>query len=311
MAKYISLLGAPCGLGGRDQGTAQGPETLVSAGLPEYLRARGHTVHYQDLKEWTRDGGGDLSIWGSDEVSEENPKHVKRIAEANRVIAAHAFKAHLLGGLPVVLGGDHAVVMGSIAQGMVAHRKRFGLIWLDAHYDVHTHLTSTSHNANGMPFAAVMGHGHPEFLSFIRAPYLEGKDVLHVGGGNLYCEPEEFAFLKEHGIRSFPMSVIRKRIRFVCDELQAFIDAHDAIHVSCDIDVLHRRSAPGVDYPSHNGMSLSCARHLAKLLGKSGKVTSLDVVEYKPSADHWNKKGQPTTAASIMTLLGDFLGSSK
>jgi arginase len=312
MAKYVSLLGAPCGLGGRDQGTNRGPETIVAAGLQEYLQSRGHVVRYQDLKEWTLGGGtGDASMWDSDEVSEENPKHAKKIAAVNGIIAAHAFKAHHLGGIPVVLGGDHSVVIGSISQALAKYKEQLGLIWFDAHFDVHTPETSHSHNANGMPLATVMGYGHPELLSLVPRPYLQAKHVLHIGGGNLFCEEEELTFLREQGIRTFPASLIRKRIRFLCEQLQLFIDAHEAIYVTCDMDFVHRRSAPGVDYVSHNGVPLSCGCHISKNIGQSGKIIGIDMVEYKPSADRRNKQGQLITATSIMTLLGALLGSQK
>lgn len=311
MAKYVSLLGAPCGLGGRNQGTNKGPETLVLAGLPEYLHARGHVVRYQDLKGWTRAGTSreDVSIWESDEKSETNPKHIKKIAAVNQLIGAHVFKAHLLGGVPVVLGGDHAVAIGSIAQAMAKYPERLGLIWFDAHRDVNTPETTLSQNANGMPLAVVMGYGHPELVSLVGAPYLQAKQVLHIGAGNLFCDPEELEFFQQQGIQSFPMSVVRKKIRTVCSVLEQFIEVHDAIYVSCDIDVLHRKSAPGVDYLSHKGMSLECARHLAGKIGQSGKLVGIDMVEYKPSADRPNKQGQLITAASIMTLLGALLGA--
>jgi len=313
MGKYISLLGAPCGLGGRNQGTNKGPETLICAGLPQYLRECGHVVRYQDLKDWIREGASpeDVSIWESDEKSETNPRHLEKIAAVNRLIGAHVFKTHLLGGIPIVLGGDHAVAIGSIAQAMAKYAERLGLIWLDAHRDVNTPETSPSHNANGMPLAVVMGYGHPELVSLVGAPYLQAKQVLHIGAGNLFCDPEELKFFEQQGIQSFPMAVVRKRIRTVSTALLQFIARYDAIYVSCDIDVLHRRSAPGVDYPSHNGMPLECARHLATQIGRSGKVVGLDIVEYKPSEDRINKQGQLVTARSIMTLLADLLSTPK
>jgi arginase len=197
-----------------------------------------------------------------------------------------------------VLGGDHAVSMGSVA-GVVrrAAGRRVGVLWIDAHADLNTPATSPSGNVHGMPLAHLLGHGDPRLVAAIRGgpgpggAALRAADVAFVGLRSV--DPEERAFVHAHGVAAWTMSDLdRHGVAAVAAAALAALAHVDHLHVSFDADVLDPAVAPGVGTPVPGGLGYREAHLLMELLAESGRVASVDLVEVNPILDQRNQSAQ-------------------
>jgi arginase len=293
---HCILIGAPIDSGQQRPGCLMGPAAYRVAGLVQAIRSLGHTVEDR----------GDLALGDLPQVTPANPVvhclaetlgWTERLAEA----AGYAMQA----GFPVILGGDHSLALGSVA-GVAAHAQKIGrplfLLWLDAHSDFHTPMTTTSGNLHGTPVAYIAGRaGFDEFPAF-PAPLPADRICLY---GIRSVDPAEHAALLEHDIAIKDMRVLDEH--GIVAPLRAFLDRVRAenglLHVSLDVDFLDPSIAPAVGTTVPGGTTFREAHLVMELLHESGLVTSLDLVELNPFLDERGK-----TARLMVDLVASLMG---
>jgi len=210
--------------------------------------------------------------------------------------------------MPLVLGGDHSVAMGTVAAVAGYHRtqkNKIGMIWIDAHADINTPETSPSGNVHGMPVAALVGMG-PKELTHIGgfAPKLEGANIAIVGLRSV--DDLERDNIRKAGVHAFTMRDIDERgLRSVMQEAIHHASSGTAgFHLSLDMDAVDPAEAPGVGTPVHGGITFREAHLAMELMNDSGSLTSLEVVEVNPVLDEHN-----ATASLAVELMCSALGA--
>ncbi|KPN62692.1 arginase [Aliiroseovarius crassostreae] len=292
--KNIILVGAPMDSGKKRQGCRMGPDAYRVAGLAEALTALGHQV--EDI--------GDVVPDPENMPAHDHLVQLPECVGWTRALSRTA-QASALRGMPVFLGGDHALAMGSVA-GMAAYAKSQGrplfVLWLDAHTDFHTPQSTESGNLHGTPVAYFTGQ--PGFHDF---PALEAKvEVEHVGMMGLRSvDPAEHAALAKHNAMLADMRAIDEH--GIKAPLVSFLDrvkaANGMLHVSLDVDFLDPSIAPAVGTTVPGGATEREAHLVMELLCDSGLVTSLDLVELNPFLD---ERGR--TAMLMVDLTASLLG---
>ncbi len=295
----IELLGVPMDLGSGRRGVDMGPSALRIAGVASALAARGHRVI----------DGGDLDIKNMEEIpiGNRHARYMGEIARASGLLSKAVERIMERRRFPLILGGDHSIAIGTIS-GVAAYcrkkKKRLGLLWVDAHSDIHVPKTSPSGNIHGMPLAALFGLG-PKELSGVGGPgsKLDPSRVALVGIRSL--EDGERKHLAELGIRVYTMSEIdRDGIHAVMsDALARVTDGTDCLHVSFDLDAVDPTLAPGVGTPVKGGLDYREAHTIMELIAASKRMTSLEVVEVNPILDERNR-----SAALAVELLESAFG---
>jgi arginase len=297
--RRVSLIGVPLDLGAGRRGVDMGPSALRVAGVDARLAALAYEV--ADL--------GDLPVKIPETQGPGDPrlKYLKEIVEVCARLRDRVGEALEEGTIPVVLGGDHSVAMGTIA-GLARHfharREKVGLVWFDAHADANTAETSPSGNIHGMPLAAVLGLGAPSLVNLAgHTPMVDGSRAALVGIRDV--DPAERANVRATGIGAFTMRDIDERgMRSVMEDAIKRATAGTAgIHVSFDVDGIDPDYAPGVGTPSPGGLSYREAHLAMEMLADTGRVVSAEIVEVNPILDHRNG-----TAALAVELLASLLG---
>jgi len=185
---------------------------------------------------------------------------------------------------PLLVGGDHSSAIGSIA-GVLDKRPNLGLLWIDAHSDIHTPETTETGWVYGMPMAVVCGHGEQSLLDVMKKNYIKPENVCLFGVR--YIENGEWENIKNWGIKVITMDDIDEKGIYPCfQEAMNIVSKNtDHLHVSLDIDVIDKMYAPGATEPTQGGLSFREINLVARRLGKSGLVTSMDLVEGEPDRD--------------------------
>jgi arginase len=295
----IYVIGVPLDLGGNRRGVDMGPSAFRIAGLGERIAALGHRVVDK----------GDLVTPIPEVKSEGDPKkrYIRDIARVCQKLYQASLECFDADGLPLVLGGDHSLAAGSVAAAAeVARRKEkpLGLLWVDAHADMNTPVTSPSGNVHGMPLAALLG---PEPAELARiggfTPKVEPSRTVLIGLRNL--DDREKVLVRESQVHVFTMKDIdRQGIASVVEQAIAIAGADNAgIHVSFDLDVCDPGIAPGVGTPVKGGLDYREAHVVMEMVSDSGLMTSLDVVEVNPILDLQN-----ATAILGVELVSSALG---
>jgi len=262
-----------------------GPSALRIAGVAAALAARGHRVV----------DGGDLDIKNMEElpIGSRHARYLGEIARASSLLAKAVERIMERRRFPLVLGGDHSIAIGTIS-GVASYcrkkRKKLGVLWIDAHSDIHVPKTSPSGNIHGMPLAALFGLG-PKELSGVggAGPKIDPQGIALVGIRSL--EDGERKHLADLGIRVYTMSEIdRDGIHAVMsDALARVTDGTDCLHVSFDLDAVDPALAPGVGTPVKGGLDYREAHTIMELISSSKRMTSLEVVEVNPILDERNR----------------------
>lgn len=296
MAKCI-LIGAPIDAGQKRPGCLMGPAAYRVAGLAREIGDLGHMV-----EDW-----GDLALPELQDVACANPA-VHSLAEVlgwTEILMDRVDDALSGGALPIILGGDHSLALGSVA-GASAHAQRAGrplfLLWLDAHSDFHTPLTTTSGNLHGTPVAYIAGRGGFDAFPPFPAPIPADRICLY---GIRSVDPAEHAALLDHDIAINDMRVLDEH--GIVAPLRNFLDRVRAtggmLHVSLDVDFLDPSIAPAVGTTVPGGTTFREAHLVMELLHESGLVTSLDLVELNPFLDD-----RGMTARLMVDLVGSLMG---
>jgi arginase len=298
--RRITFIGVPLDLGAGRRGVDMGPSALRGAELHGRVRDLGYEV--------TDRGDVAVHIPETREPGDPRLKYLKEIRATCEALRDEVATCLGEGAMPVVLGGDHSIAMGTIAGAAQFHRergkKKIGLIWFDAHGDMNTPDTSPSGNIHGMPLAVALGLGEPTLTSLSgEAPMVEGSRAAVVGLRDI--DPAERGNIKETGIGAFTMRDIDERgMRAVMEEAIKRATAGTAgIHVSFDLDGVDPDFAPGVGTPSPGGLSYREAHLAMEMLADTGQVISAELVEVNPILDNRNE-----TARLGVGLLASLLG---
>jgi len=292
---HVSILGAPLDLGGAARrGVDMGPSAIRYAGLAERLTRIG--VDHDDL--------GNVSAAGREQATEGDPhaRYLDAILDTCDELATRVEQVAREERVPLVLGGDHSIALGTMV-GMAHARGPGGVLWLDAHGDLNTPETTPSGNVHGMPLAAALGRGsgllsRPAW----QLPAVERGRVALVGVRSL--DRGERELIAELGLSVFTMSDIDRRgLDAVLAEAIAVVQGDGFVHVSLDLDVIDPQSAPGVGTPVPGGLSYREAHLALELVAESASVSSLDVVEVNPILDVGN-----TTGRLAVDLVASALG---
>lgn len=292
----ISLIGAPTDVGGGQPGARQGPQALRAAGLAAAVQALGWRVH---------DSGDLHGPANPQQPSHAGYRHLAEVSAWSRVVHDAVASALTQGRLPLLLGGDHSLAIGSIsaaARHCRAVGRHLRVLWLDAHADCNSRRTSPSANLHGMPLACLRGVG-PGALTQLsgQVPALEAADVRLMGVRSI--DPGEVDLVHQLGLTVFDMTAVRTLgMREVMTRALAGVDEHTHLHVSFDVDVLDPGIAPGVATTVRDGIGLRDAQEAMAMIAATGRLASLDVMELNPTLDPHQR-----TAALTVQLLATLL----
>ena len=282
------MIGVPLDFGASRRGVEMGPAALRIAQMAESLRALGHTV--TDI--------GDVTVPQRATISAEiaGRGFLPLIAQVCEELATETADAIAHGDVPLVLGGDHSLVAGSLAGAARHFAERgesVGCVYLDTHADLHVPGTSHTGNVHGMPLAHLLGHGDSQFASIAGpTPALSRKRLALVGIREL-DGPEKEA-IKAWGLTCFTMrdidelglrEVMRRAIAVATSE-------SDRLWVSCDMDWVDPTYAPGVGTPVRGGATYREAQLAMEMLSDTGKLVGLDIVETNPVLDERNRTAE-------------------
>jgi arginase len=294
--KQVAIIGAALDLGAGRRGVDMGPSAIRYAGLHERLSQIGY-----ECLDW---GDVETAVLEATEETDESARYLPEIKAAAGQVARLVGQALEHGALPLVLGGDHSVALGTLG-GLARARGLGGVLWIDAHGDLNTPETSPSGNVHGMPLAAAVGLANGRFESEAwTLPAVDRQRVALVGLRAV--DARERAEIRELGIRAYTMSDIdRVGIERAVRESLTHIAGPGFVHVSFDMDALDPEVAPGVGTPVRGGLSYREAHLALELVAESGLLTSLEVVEVNPILDREN-----ATASLAVELVASALGKT-
>ncbi|WP_034297038.1 arginase [Herbaspirillum sp. RV1423] len=297
--KEIRLIGAPTDIGAGRRGASMGPEALRVANLQQALQQYGLRVA----------DGGDVN---GPPNPQQGPvggfRHLEQVAAWNRQVHEAVYGALHQGQLPVLLGGDHALAIGSIAavaQYCREQGKKLLVLWLDAHADANTNTSTPTGNIHGMPVSCLLGIG-PEQLTGIggKVPALAPDAIRQIGIRSV--DREEKQHLRELGLRVYDMRHIDEYgMRVAMEQALAGIDVDTHLHVSFDIDFLDPAVAPGVGTAVPGGPTYRETQLCMEMIADTGRLASLDVMELNPACDVRNQ-----TAELVVELVESLFGKS-
>lgn len=295
----VSLIGAPTDIGAGHRGSSMGPEALRVAGIDLALAKFG--VHVVDRGNVC----GPLNPW---KAPEGGYRHLAEVVAWNTAVY-EAFSKELADGrLPVLLGGDHCLAIGTISA-VAAHCRRTGqklrVLWLDAHADFNTCATTPSGNIHGMPVSTLCGLGAPELVSLSGAcPAIDPADVRQIGIRSV--DEGEKRLVHSKGVEVYDMRYIGERgMRDTMQHALQGIDDNTHIHVSFDVDFLDPSISPGVGTQVPGGPDYREAQLVMEMIADTGRMRSLDIVELNPAWDERNR-----TAKVAVDLVESLFGKS-
>jgi arginase len=294
-AKAVAIIGAALDLGSGRRGVDMGPSAIRYAGLEARIEGLGRRCD-----DW---GNVTAAVAEASAVGDERVRFLEQIRETCARIADLVVRAVEGGFLPLVLGGDHSVALGTLG-GLARAKGPGGVLWLDAHGDLNRPETSPTGNVHGMPLAAALGLAGPGFESdAFRLPALDPTRVALLGVREL--DEGERRLLSELDARVYTMSdVDRLGVEPVLREALEHVAGDAFVHVSLDMDVLDPEVAPGVGTPVRGGLSYREAHLALELVAEAGLVGSFEVVEVNPILDRENE-----TAELAVELVASALGA--
>lgn len=297
--KCVSLVGAPTDLGAGTSGARLGPDALRVAGLAEAIARCGFEV---------RDAGNVAGPANPQRVVENGFRHLPEVVAWNRAVHAAVFDELERGCLPVLLGGDHSLAIGSIsavARHCRERRKKLRVLWLDAHADFNTAALTPSGNLHGMPVACLCGNGPRELVELGGSgTALSAKEIRQIGIRSV--DAGEKRLVHDAGIEVFDMRFIDETgMRQTMELALALVGPDTHLHVSLDVDFLDPDVAPGVGTAVRGGPTYREAQLCMEMIADTGRLASLDVVELNPALDVRNR-----TAELAVDLIESLFGKS-
>jgi arginase len=278
----IAVIGAALDLGAGRRGVDMGPSAIRYAGLDTRLRELGYDS--VDL------GNVEAAVAEATPTGDEHARFLPQIKATCQRIAERVAGVSADGLIPLVLGGDHSVALGSLA-GLATVHGPGGVLWLDAHGDLNSPETSPSGNVHGMVLAAALGAAGRAFEDGWSLPAVDQSRVALLGVRSL--DAGERSLLRGLDVKVFTMSEIDRHGLEPCmRESLAHVAGPGFVHVSLDMDVVDPDTAPGVGTPVRGGLNYREAHLMLELVAESGLVSSLDVVEVNPILDRENATGK-------------------
>jgi arginase len=279
----IAVIGAPLDLGSGRRGVDMGPSAIRYAGLATRLKKLGRR-----LEDW---GNVESAVAEAAEMGDTSVRFLQQVLRTCERIAALVKRAAQGGYVPLVLGGDHSVALGSLG-GLASLHGPGGVIWIDAHGDLNTPQTTPSGNVHGMVLAAALGLAGETFASAEwPLPSVDQARVALIGVRSL--DPGERERVHELGVKVFTMSdVDRLGVEHAVRESLAHVAGPGFVHLSVDMDAVDPEVAPGVGTPVRGGLSYREAHLALELISEADVVDSIDVVEVNPIFDRQNETGE-------------------
>jgi len=290
----IRIIGVPMDLGQTRRGVDMGPSVIRYADLAVRLKKLGYMV---------KDSGNFAVPMRSTLPENNGAELLSAIVEACGDLYQAGREAVENKEIPIFLGGDHSLAIGTV--GGITHQQRKGVVWIDAHGDFNTPRSSLSGNIHGMSLAVLVGNGERQLLDIGRkGPKIRAEDVVLIGVRELDIEEREA--LKESEITVFTMRDIDEQgMGLIMKKVLKKFDHLSQIHVSLDMDSLDPMIAPGVGTPSQGGFTYREAQLIMEILADTRKVTSMDIVEINPVMDQANQ-----TAKVAVELAASLFGKS-
>jgi arginase len=298
--KKIRIIGFPSDLGASRRGVDMGPSAIRIANVGPRLRQLGYDV----------DDVGNVRVAVRESVSGSGDSKIKFLPEivaASKELKDRVYESLKAGRVPLTLGGDHSLAMGSIAgvtKFYGEQNQKVGVIWLDAHGDINTPETSSSGNIHGMPLAHALGKGHKELLALSeRIPMVDSSRAVLIGIRDL--DPGERNAIREQGIRAFTMRDIDEMgMRNVIQEaLKIATNGTAGFHLSFDVDCMDPRDAPGVGTAVRGGTTYREGHLAMEILHDSGQMLAMDITEVNPVLDTSNQTAD-LAAEMVLSAFG-------
>lgn len=280
----IILIGVPQNHGCDKDGVQYGPQKLVENNLEDRLREKGIEVEYIKDIEVEKVNSEDKF------KDDKNIKYYKSIYDTNEKLADSVYKTLNNGYFPIILGGDHSLALGSIS-GASKYFNNIGVVWVDAHGDFNTEITSESKNAHGMPLAFLSGYGKKELVNL----YYEGikvkeENIFHIGGRDI--DLKERDLLNQTKVNLYDKSIVdEKGFNWIIEDIlkKCKEQSIKSLHISFDIDFMDKYIVPGTGTRVEGGYTLEDSKYVVRRLIESNMVKSIDFVEFNPSLDEDNK----------------------
>ncbi len=294
MNKEVKIIGVPMDFGQLRRGLDMGPAAARYTGLVSALRTLGH--HVEDLGDVRVPVRTPVEEGDATDYTEQIRGVCEQVYDQGRIaVKENAF--------PLFIGGDHSIAIGTV--GGVSHDRPTGLIWIDAHADFNTPLTSPSGNIHGMPLAVLTGDGDDRLVNLGRpGAKVDPENIVMIGIRDV--DRLERERLKKSGITVYTMSDIDEQgMSTIAKKALMKLIHLKRVHLSLDIDALDPVEAPGVGTPVSGGLTFREAHLFMEIIADSGKLTSMDLVEINPILDQANK-----TAKLAVDLIVSALGKS-
>jgi arginase len=296
---HIAVIGAPLDLGQGRRGVDMGPSAVRVANLNARLQGLGYEV--EDL--------GNVAVEQAESLSEGHPraKYLPQIAATCQRLGVMVGETLTRGGMPLVLGGDHSVAIGTASGVSRFFRERdqqVGLIWLDAHADMNTPESSPSGNIHGMPLACIVGQGPAELTGlFGFQPKIAPGNVVIVGLRDV--DQTEKPHVRGFGVHAYTMRDLDERgMRSVMEEaIRIASEGTAGFHLSLDMDFVDPKDAPGVGTPVRGGATYREAHLAMEMICDSHRMVSVEVVEVNPVIDEFNRTAD-LAVELVMSGLG-------
>ena len=304
--KAVRVVGVPMDLGANRRGVDMGPSAIRYAGLHAALqrlrydaRDQGN-LHVADRAEgapWSQ-----LARVEGANVARPRAHHAAEIIRVVRELAEAVDRACRAGEMPIVLGGDHSIAMGTLA-GVARSGRRPGVVWMDAHADINTPETTPSGNVHGMPLAVAVGLAGDPFPPELRGSVDGDKSVLLATRS---VDAGERANIERAGVTAITMADIdRIGMAAAMERAIQVASKGQGIHLSLDMDAIDPDEAPGVGTPVRGGLTYREAQLAMEMLAASGKLGSIEVAEVNPILDQGNR-----TAQLAVELIASALGQT-
>ncbi len=286
--RKIRVIGVPLDLGQSRRGVDMGPSAVRVAGIDARLAELGHAV----------EDAGNIAVAQPEQKKQGAPraKYLKEITGTCTRLAELVIKSLEGGALPLVLGGDHSVAVGTVSGVSEFYRRQnqaIGLIWIDAHSDINTPETSPSGNVHGMPLAALMGLGPADLSNIFHfAPKVRPENCVVVGVRDIDVLEREN--LRRAGVEVLTMRDVDERgMRAVMEEALRIAGSGTAgYHLSLDMDWVDPEDAPGVGTPVRGGVTYREAHLAMEIVADHGRLLSFEIVEVNPVIDEHNRTAE-------------------